>query len=188
MKKSGPIAAFLLTTAAGVAAWGGGSVDVPHRFRADTVAVADEVNQNFDAVVEGIDGNGDRIAVVEAEVFSLGSALHFLPQSNAAMALAQIAESVYVLALNGFNSGLAEAEEVCRWSTLWKNSAYLSSSDDADQLDALVDHATRTAALRDTAYLRFDVGLIPIIEVRTAEHCALSADTVAEGFAAKTGL
>lgn len=187
-KRSGCIAAFLVVTAVAVAAWGSAPVTVPHRFHANQVAVAAHVNQNFAALAGAIEDNGDRIEVLESDVPSLGSALHFLPQSDAPEELGQIAQWGYDTARSGFDSGLVEAEDVCRWSERLQESEYLGAGDDAGRLLALDDHATRMIDLRDAAYARFDVGLISIIEVRAAEYCALSAATVAEGFAARTGL
>jgi hypothetical protein len=187
MKRTGAIVTFLFLCAGGVAAWGAG-VDLPYRFRANTVAVAAEVNANFDAVEAAIDDNDDRLSSLEADVFPLGRALQFLPQSDAAAELADIAALGYDAVLIQFSSGLAKAEEVCGWSQRWSDSDYLASADDPARLSALADHADRMLDLRNDARLRFDVGLGPFSEVLLADYCLLDADTIVEGFAAKAGL
>jgi hypothetical protein len=168
-----------------------GNVTIPNIFESRTKAMASEVNANFKAIETEVNDNDSRIAALEGErsytVFSIGEALHYLQESGVATELMNLTQDAYTFTLERFNLGLSSAEEVCQKSKCLLDTAYLAASDDEGRLDALKDHANRMESLFAIVTTMIDVGLLPPRTLLMVEYYLLSAETLVDGFSAKTG-
>lgn len=180
---------FVLLISINSVVWAG-NVTIPYSFGSGTKAMASEVNANFNKIETEINDNVSRIVTLEAanSAFSLGEALLYLPESDAANTLKQKAKTVFDSTLMLFNNGFKDADTVCRWAKILLNSAYMASLDDTDRLAALDDYEIRMDEIHQRVLMMFQAGVVPIQDVQVAEYYLLSAQTLVEGFKAKIDL
>ena len=167
-----------------------GSLDITHHnfFSHRTLRV-----RQVRAIENAVNNNDSRIASLEEErshtVFALGEALHYLPDSGDTIEdLLGSLQRAFDLARIQYREGLIdEFDYICQCSMRWQDIAYLAASDDKGRLTALEDHVERMEMVYNTAEIRYRAGAVTELDPITAGYYLLFAETLVEGFKAKTG-